>query len=140
MVDYFVKEYKGYDHILWGNTTEDGSALKAVMDKRYNHTEQPRLHRIPRTIINAIISKDFVAGLFLTDLVEIGADAFNKWDSTDWLEDNMDIANDLSVIAEWIDGSNFAAYNHDRPGTRISMPDHIIPLIASKFKLKLKGS
>lgn len=136
MIDYLVKEVKGYGNILWGHTTADGTALKSIMDQRYHYVEPKRYRRLPASIVAAILRKNFVAGLFLQDLVQQGIDAFDKWDGTDWLEANTDLVNDLASIAEWVEGSKFTFYGQRTPEQTRYMPDHILPMIHRWFKLK----
>lgn len=140
MIDYLVQQVGSYDNILWGHTTADGTALKAIMDKRYNYTPPKRYRRLPASIVNAIMRKDFIAGLFLQDLVQQGIDAFDKWDKVEWLDENSELANDLASIAEWVEGSVFTFYGQRAPEQTRYMPDHILPMIHRWFKLKPGGN
>lgn len=140
LIDYLVKDNKGYENILWGNTTEDGTALKNVMDQRYGKVDEKRIKRISRNLLTLVLQKDLMAGLFMKDLYDDGTKAFDKWESTAWIEEHPDLANDIAEITEWIDGSSFTFVGQRRPEQSAYVPDHIIPMIASRFKLKLKGS
>ena len=140
MIDYLVAQAGSYDNILWGHTTTDGTALKAVMDKRYNYVEPKRYKRLPASIVNTIMRKDFIAGLFLQDLVQLGVEAFDKWDAVEWLDEHSQLANDLASIAEWVEGSAFTFYGQRAPEQTRYMPDHILPIIHRWFKLKPGGT
>lgn len=137
MIDYmlFATEMT-YDKVLWGYTTVEGTALRAATDKRFGiksrSSASTEVEVLDRSIIDVVAAKDKTAGAFLKDLVDLGVDAWDKWNDNEW-SFQYDYVNELADTAEWVEGTKFT---ERAPSWRQSIPDSIIDLLQRVFGIQ----
>lgn len=109
MVEQLANEH-GYENIVPGMVTPDGSALLARLDKKYNfdRAKASKKHLQRDTVVELLRKKSPEAATFFESLLDKGAEyTYYTWRDKTALKDEIGGVSfvDLDRLSEWTDGS-----------------------------------
>jgi predicted GNAT family acetyltransferase len=109
MVEQLAKNH-GYENIMPGMVTQDGSALLATLDKNYNYdrVKASKKHLQRDSLVELLRKKSPEAALFFESLLDKGAEyTYYTWRDKTAMKDSIGGISfvDLDHLAEWTEGS-----------------------------------